>query len=235
MPFFDGFLSRLDRADRRGGKSPKSPLPRTAPRRLGIMVLEPRMMYDAAAAATAAGTTQTHSDGGADHATVTAAEKPAVTATTNTGADSSSASTTPAAQQSNVPTPSAPTADTTKTSSLDASSTNAPASGGTSRDVVFIDPQNSDVMGLYGGAKPGDLVFVLDPNKDGVQQIADILAAQDLHDLDAIHIVSHGMEAEVRVGTTVLTDGNLADHADALSAALWLRRRRRQRWPAVHP
>ncbi len=220
MAFIDRLLPRSKRAKSADRHGDAGALPRAASRRLGIMALEPRMMYDAAAVATAAATTQTHSDGAADHASIAAAEKPAVTASTNTGADSSSAGAAPAATQSNVQAaPATTTADTTKTtSSLDASSTTAPADGGTRRDVVFIDPQSSDVMGLYGGAKPGDLVFVLDPNKDGVKQIADILAAQDLHDLDAIHIVSHGLEAEVKLGTTVLTDGNLADHADALAA-----------------
>ncbi len=192
------------------------------PRRIGIMALEPRMMYDGAAAATVATAAQVSHDGAADHAGAAAPDKPTVAVTTNTGADSQAAAadTKTPAQSPNVQTSPPPAGvDSSKTtSSLDASSTTAPPSGGTSRDVVFIDPQSSDLMGLYDGAKPGDLVFVLDPSRDGVQQIADILAAQDLHDLDAIHIVSHGMEAEVKLGTTVLTDGNLADHAEALAA-----------------
>src|SRR3954471_24008187 len=208
MPLFNGLLSWLDRADRRGEKSPS---PRTAPRRLGIMVLEPRMMYDAAAVATVAAAAQTHQDGAGDPAaSVAAAEKQTAPAVSNTGAPADSGASRSLAQAPNVQTPDTPVsaADTTKAnSSLDASSTAAPAVNDTRRDVVFIDPQSSDLMGLYGGTKPGGLVFVLDPNKDGVQQIVDILAAQELHDLDAIHIVSHGMEAEVKLGTTVLTDG----------------------------
>ena len=219
MPFLDGFLSRrkaANRSDRQGGE-----VRRTAPRRLGIMALEPRMMYDAAAAATVAAARPNQSDIVAEHASIAAAERLPVTTTTNTGADSPGAGGAhTVAQKPNVETPPASPEDPTSktTSSRDATSTSAPADSGTHRDVVFIDPQSGDLMGLYGGAKPGDLVFVLDPNKDGVQQIADILAAQDLHDLDAIHIVSHGLEAEVKLGTTVLTDGNLADHADALAA-----------------
>ena len=154
-------------------------------------------------------------------ASVAAAEKQAAPAVSNTGAPADSSGPRSLAQAPNVQIADAPVPGTDRTRAntpLDASRTDAPADNPARRDVVFIDPQSSDVMGLYGGAKPGDLVFVLDPNKDGVQQIADILAAQDLHDLDAIHIVSHGMEAEVKLGTTVLTDGNLADHAAALAA-----------------
>jgi hypothetical protein len=216
MALFDGILTRRKRSGQ-----PRPTLPRTAPRRLGIMALEPRMMYDAAAAATVAAT-QTHSDGAADvAASVAAAEKQPAPAVSNTGVPADSGATKSLAQAPNVQTPDTPAPGTDRTRAntpLDAIRTDAPADNGTRRDVVFIDPQSGDLMGLYGGAKPGDLVFVLDPNKDGVQQIADILAAQDLHDLDAIHIVSHGMEAEVKLGTTVLTDGNLADHADALAA-----------------
>src|SRR6185312_5786399 len=56
-----------------------------------------------------------------------------------------------------------------------------------------------------------------DPGRDGVQQIADILAANDLRDLAAIQIVSHGFAGEVELGTAILNDSTLADHADALA------------------
>jgi hypothetical protein len=217
MTLLDGLFSRRKRAGRADQLRETALSPRTAPRRLGIMALEPRMMYDAAAAVTVAAATHAHPDGSADPAaSVAAAEKQATPATSNTGADAGASSQT---TQANVQTTTAASStDTSKAiSSADASSTNAPAAAPTSHDVVFIDPQSGDLMGLYSGVKPGDLVFVLDPNKDGVQQIADILAAQNLHDLDAIHIVSHGTEAEVRLGTTVLTDGNLADHSAALA------------------
>ena len=81
-------------------------------------------------------------------------------------------------------------------------------------DLAFVNPVTGPVF--IDGAKPGETVFVLDPTRDGVQQIADIISSNNLHDLSAIQIVSHGGEGEVRLGSTVLTDGNLADHAAAL-------------------
>jgi hypothetical protein len=59
---------------------------KSRPRRSGIMALEPRMMYDAAAVATVGAAAQTHTDGAADHATIAAAEQHAAPAS-NTGAD----------------------------------------------------------------------------------------------------------------------------------------------------
>src|SRR4051812_40168428 len=64
--------------------STRMPAPR--PRRSGIMLLEPRMMYDAAAAPTVAAAAQATHDAVADHATVAAAEKSTAAVTPNSGA-----------------------------------------------------------------------------------------------------------------------------------------------------
>jgi methionine-rich copper-binding protein CopC len=211
MALLDGFRSRRNSAKAGGKPSPSRP----APRRLGIMALEPRIMYDAAAAATVGAAAQTHADAATDHAGIAAAEKSVAVAASNTGAPAAGADAKSLATSPNVQTATEPARSD---SSLDASSTGAPAAGGTPREVVFIDPQSADLMNLYSGVKSGDLVFVLDPTRDGVQQIADILAAQNLHDLDAIHIVSHGTQAEVQLGTTMLSENNINDHAAALAA-----------------
>src|SRR4051812_41406875 len=65
--------------------STRMPAPRS--RRSGIMLLEPRMMYDAAVAATVAAATQGAHDVASDHAAVAAAEKGPVARTSNTVAD----------------------------------------------------------------------------------------------------------------------------------------------------
>ena len=46
--------------------------------------------------------------------------------------------------------------------------------------------------------------MILDPDSNGVQQIADYLTSHDEHNLDAIQIVSHGEDATVRLGNTIL-------------------------------
>jgi Domain of unknown function (DUF4347)/FG-GAP-like repeat len=84
--------------------------------------------------------------------------------------------------------------------------------------VVFIDSRVPDIQDLLSGLQPGEQAFVLDPNSDGVQQIADILAANDLTDLSSIAIVSHGETGELELGSSFVTGGNLAGHASALGA-----------------
>ena len=84
-------------------------------------------------------------------------------------------------------------------------------------NVVFIDSRVPDLQDLLDGVQPGDLVYVLDPDKDGIQQIADILAANNLGNLSTISIVSHGAVGEVTLGATMLSEANLADHAAALA------------------
>ena len=85
------------------------------------------------------------------------------------------------------------------------------------QQVVFIDSRVPDIQDLIDGVQPGVQVFVLDPDSDGVQQIADILAANDLGNLSAISIVSHGADGEVMLGSTTLSESNLASHARALA------------------
>src|SRR5262249_58768192 len=86
------------------------------------------------------------------------------------------------------------------------------------RQVVFIDSRVPDIQDLLAGLAPDTLAFVLDPARDGVQQIADILAASHLTGLAAISIVGHGAAGELDLGATVLNEGDLASHAQALPA-----------------
>jgi len=85
------------------------------------------------------------------------------------------------------------------------------------QQIVFIDGRVPDIQDLLAGLEPGVQAFVLDSGSDGLQQIAAILAADDLTDLAGISIVSHGAAGELVLGSTTLTDGNLADHSAALS------------------
>ena len=85
------------------------------------------------------------------------------------------------------------------------------------QQVVFIDSTVPDIQDLIDGVEPGVQVFVIDPGSDGVQQIADVLAANNLHDLSSISIVSHGADAEVMLGSSTLSEANLASYSRALA------------------
>jgi hypothetical protein len=65
-------------------------------------------------------------------------------------------------------------------------------------------------------------VFLLDTQRDGIEQISDILS--DYQGVDAVHIVSHGSEGAAQLGDTWLSsdtltsyESDLASWADALS------------------
>ena len=60
-------------------------------------------------------------------------------------------------------------------------------------------------------------VVILDADRDGVEQISELLAGQD--DLDALHIISHGNDGQVRLGNTWLSGSSLDGHAGQI--ALW--------------
>jgi hypothetical protein len=63
----------------------------------------------------------------------------------------------------------------------------------------------------------GDLEIVyLDANSDGVVQIAQQLT--QFSQLDSLHIISHGANGSVALGSTLLSTNNLFEYEDELSA-----------------
>ena len=85
------------------------------------------------------------------------------------------------------------------------------------RDVVFIDSRVSDVADLLSGLKPGERAFVLNPDQDGLAQIASIISADHLSGLKGIQIVAHGGSGEIELGNTILNGSDLAGSAPQLS------------------
>ncbi|WP_256205189.1 MULTISPECIES: DUF4347 domain-containing protein [unclassified Pseudomonas] len=90
------------------------------------------------------------------------------------------------------------------------------ASSDQRHEVVFVDSNVANYQQLVASLKPGTEVVVLDGSKDGLQQIAQYLNGRT--GIDAIHILSHGEEGEVHLGSTVLSADNLASKASELSA-----------------
>ena len=82
--------------------------------------------------------------------------------------------------------------------------------------VAFVDTRLIDWQVLVDELDPAIEVVLLDPERDGVQQIADALAGRS--DIDAIHIVSHGGDGTLYLGNTVLSSANLDEYADELAA-----------------
>ncbi|PPK76973.1 uncharacterized protein DUF4347 [Methylobacter tundripaludum] len=82
-------------------------------------------------------------------------------------------------------------------------------------EIVFIESNVADYQSLVGDVKPGTEVHVLDASQDGLAQMAEILNGRS--GIDAIHIVSHGYDASVGLGSLQLTAQNLQDHAADLA------------------
>ncbi|MDH5563101.1 MAG: DUF4347 domain-containing protein, partial [Nitrospirota bacterium] len=71
------------------------------------------------------------------------------------------------------------------------------------REIVFIDTRVEDYQTLLLGIDPSAEAVLLDPTRDGIEQMAEILNGRT--DIDAIHLIAEGNEAELHLGTTFLT------------------------------
>jgi VCBS repeat-containing protein len=81
--------------------------------------------------------------------------------------------------------------------------------------VIFIDASVPDAQALAQNAAPGTTVIMLDPTRDGLQQIASYLEGR--YDIDSLHIVSHGDSGELRLGNGLYNNANIEEFAATLS------------------
>ncbi|MCA5931583.1 putative Ig domain-containing protein [Pectobacterium versatile] len=157
-------------------------------------VLESRVLFDGAIAATA---TQAETGNSSD---ATSSSHPAQTA--NHSAEAASENSTSSDQNS-------ATHDITTDVVVQ-----AVAGETTRKEAVFIDTALTDYQTLVNSVPTGVDVFLLDSSKDGLTQMA---AWAETHTgYDAIHILSHGNEGQVRLGNLTLDSAT----AEARSADL---------------
>jgi hypothetical protein len=78
-------------------------------------------------------------------------------------------------------------------------------------EVVFVEDNVRDLDALLKGIGGGREIHILDSGKDGLKQMADILAGRK--DIDALHLISHGKEASVNLGGLILDQSSIGDHA----------------------
>ena len=81
------------------------------------------------------------------------------------------------------------------------------------REVVFIEDNLPDYLKLAESARAGAEVVVLDHTQDGLQQM---IAALQGREVDAIHLVTHGANGQVDLGSTRLSVSNV----DAMAGQL---------------
>jgi hypothetical protein len=90
-----------------------------------------------------------------------------------------------------------------------------------SHEVVFLDTSVDDYQqlldDLWANADPAREfeVVLLDSSCDGIVQISEALAGRT--DVDAVHIVSHGTDTAVKLGSTWLTAENLSGYAGEIA------------------
>ncbi len=164
-------FKKLQRAFEFGqGEAPNraSPPASSAARQPAIRPLEPRMVFDGAAAVVAHETLQAHQPAQGETPDGTGI----ATLWTRLLAEA-------------MPAPAAPPPE---------------AVAATGRDILFVFDDVPDWRELVSGA--AGRVVVLDASRDGLAQMAEALAGE--RDLAAIHIVSHGSEGRLNLGSTTL-------------------------------
>ena len=83
-------------------------------------------------------------------------------------------------------------------------------------EVVFIEQNVTDLDGMLQAIGGGREVHVLDGARDGLQQMAQILSGRS--GIDAIHLVTHGADASLSLGSLTLQADNTDAHAADLQA-----------------
>ena len=85
------------------------------------------------------------------------------------------------------------------------------------REIAFIDSRVGDIETLLAGVRPGVKAIVLDPNRNGIEQIGEVLDRYG--DLRAIHLVAHGQPGGVQLGNGWLRWDRL--EGDRAALARW--------------
>jgi hypothetical protein len=79
---------------------------------------------------------------------------------------------------------------------------------------VVVDTRVENYEQLIGGVKAGTEVFVLNPTREAIEQITEILVQRN--SITSLHIVSHGREAALEIGSTELNIDNLETYSSQL-------------------
>ncbi|MBN1141522.1 MAG: DUF4347 domain-containing protein, partial [Deltaproteobacteria bacterium] len=88
-------------------------------------------------------------------------------------------------------------------------------------ELVIVNDNVPDYEQLISGLQGGDgdrllEIVLLDSERDGIEQISEILAARS--DLAAVHFILHGSEGEIELGNTTLNGAALRQNSEALAA-----------------
>ena len=83
------------------------------------------------------------------------------------------------------------------------------------KEVVFVDTNVTNYQELLTGLPANVKVVLLDPNSNGLEQIAQYVKQHP--GIDAINLISHGAEGQVQVGNVLLDQGDIAQYSAVLA------------------
>ncbi len=89
---------------------------------------------------------------------------------------------------------------------------------GTSVEIAFIAHDVPNLDALVAALPSGTEIILLDEGRDGISQIAEALAFRT--DIDAVHLISHGSEGALQLGTADLTIGSMSERYKAQLALI---------------
>src|SRR6266850_5774457 len=165
-------------------KTVSKPKSKPKTRRTRLLALEPRMLFDGAL--------------GIDIAAQASAPAPHADAHADAHADTAEAGIRGAVpQETKEAVPAGKQADAGLKPGAERLDARAPV--GERNEIVFIDTSVQGYQSLLSDVNPNARVVLLDGSRDGVKQIADFLSHES--NVDAIHIVSHGSEGMLQIGS----------------------------------
>jgi hypothetical protein len=100
--------------------------------------------------------------------------------------------------------------------------TSAPVAAHASHELVFLDSDVPSYAQLIDDIRTQATdqrkieVFLLDGNTNGIKQISAVLASQT--DINAIHLISHGADGQLKLGATTLNFDSLLGNAAKIKA-----------------
>jgi uncharacterized repeat protein (TIGR01451 family) len=90
------------------------------------------------------------------------------------------------------------------------------ADGSEAVNIVFVDPNIPDFQAVMAGLDPAAMVFVLDPELDGVKQITEELRWHE--NVASVQVISHGSAGSLQLGATHLDANNIGSYAADLQS-----------------
>ncbi|MFV0296681.1 MAG: DUF4347 domain-containing protein [Hyphomicrobiaceae bacterium] len=160
--------------------------------RLGLLALEPRIVFDAAATATAEVAADQVAEQQAQDAVATSSDGGGDTGATDSSSDALLADGQTTEQSGFYD----------QTAGLDFDAFDAAMPVTAVHEIAFVDGSVENASELIAALPSTVEIIMLDPSRDGVEQIASIL--DGMENLDAIHILSHGSEGSLSLGSATL-------------------------------